>query len=469
MRGFEVGAPEDAAPAEVVNGRLELCFIPDSRVWDGRFANNAWLQETPDFMTKLVWDNAALVSPATAEALGLRNGQVVTLEQGGRSLTCAAYVMPGQARGSIGIALGYGRGAAGRVGGDASAEVAPVGFDANRLRNSAAPDAAGGLKVVATRDRYKFATTQDMFAIDAVGMAEREKRVTGQHDLVREASLEEYRADPAFAKYVSVPLLDLWERPDVAVRHAWGMTIDLGKCTGCNACVVGCQAENNIPVVGKEQVSRGRIMHWIRIDRYFAGDRDDPRVVNQPLACQQCENAPCEQVCPVAATTHNQDGLNDMVYNRCVGTRYCANNCPYKVRRFNYLDFHDDLDKHEPDLDLKKMAYNPEVTVRWRGVMEKCTYCVQRIQAGRIKAKREGNREVKDGEVVTACQQACPTEAIVFGDLKQPRSRVSELAAAPRAYQMLAELNVDPRTRYLARVRNPDPALPKAEVKHDKH
>ena len=292
-------------------------------------------------------------------------------------------------------------------------------------------------------------------------------------ELVRAGTVDEFHADKNFATAHDPELFDLWKRPDVALDHAWGMAVDLGKCIGCSACVIGCTAENNVPIVGKEEVINNRELHWIRIDRYFAGDGKDPRVVHQPLACQQCESAPCEQVCPVAATTHSDEGLNDMVYNRCVGTRYCANNCPYKVRRFNYFDFNKDLD--DPANAVRKMGKNPEVTVRWRGVMEKCTFCVQRIQQGKIAAKREGNRPIKDGEILAACQQVCPTEAISFGDLKDPTSKVAKAHNSPRAYALLGELNISPRNRYLAQIRNPHADLAKldhvnkAEKTHDKH
>jgi len=274
-------------------------------------------------------------------------------------------------------------------------------------------------------------------------------------ELVREATLEKFLKRPDFAQHTlhHAPAPPLHEEPNYDDPYQWGMVIDLNRCVGCNACVVACQAENNIPIVGKRQVARGREMHWIRIDRYYAGDLEDPEVVFQPVTCHHCEQAPCETVCPVAATVHSADGLNVMVYNRCVGTRYCSNNCPYKVRRFNFLNWHKELS------EIQKLAFNPEVTVRMRGVMEKCTYCVQRIERARIRAKAEGRRALKDEEIVTACQQACPAGAIVFGNIRDPRSRVANLKALPRNYAMLAELNVRPRTSYLARVRNPNPEL----------
>jgi len=276
--------------------------------------------------------------------------------------------------------------------------------------------------------------------------------------LVQETTLDEFKKDPAFAKHAvhHPPLLSLWKEPVVYDQHKWGMTIDLNKCVGCNACVVACVAENNIPVVGRERVLMGREMQWLRVDVYFRGDADDPKLVHQPVTCHQCEHAPCEQVCPVGATMHSREGLNDMVYNRCIGTRYCSNNCPYKVRRFNYFNFHEEL-KLEKN-ETKKMAFNPDVTVRFRGVMEKCTFCVQRIQGVKIEAKN-ARRPIQDGEIKTACQETCPTGAIVFGDLNDPKSEVRRLQDGARAYAMLEELNVRPRLLYLARVRNPHPEL----------
>ena len=483
LRSFTAQGQGSSPDALAVNGKLELVFLTDSRLYDGRFANNGWLQETPDFITKLTWDNAALLDIETAEDLGIENNTLVELSVGGRKLEVAAYVLPGQAKGSVGLFLGFGRREAGQVGGSVEQDVVAPGFDAGSLRSSASPWVAAGLKVEAKHTAFRLATTQDHWAIDKVGFEARQGRIG---ELVREGTLAEFEHDKSFATEHDPELFDLWKRPDVAEGHAWGMSVDLGKCVGCNACVIGCTAENNVPVVGKERVIENRELHWIRIDRYFAGDAMDPRVVHQPLACQQCENAPCEEVCPVAATTHSREGLNDMVYNRCVGTRYCANNCPYKVRRFNFFDFNKDLD--DPKNALRKMGKNPEVTVRWRGVMEKCTFCVQRIQHGKIAAKREGNRPIRDGEIVTACQQACPTEAIHFGDLKDSGSKVAQAHKSPRAYALLGQLNISPRNRYLAQIRNPHAALAKldsamksamnramkaevnkAEKQHDKH
>jgi molybdopterin-containing oxidoreductase family iron-sulfur binding subunit len=414
---------------------LELTFHPSWNAWDGRFANNGWMQEAPDPMTKLTWDNAALVSPATAKALQIETGDVVRIGRAGRSIEIAAMVMPGQADNSIAVALGYGRRSVGRVGKGA-------GFDVNPLRTSDEPWTVPGVTVSKAGRKHHLASTQEHRSMEG-------------RPLVREASLEEYRKDPHFAAKPDqgVKLFSLYEEHKYDQGNQWGLAVDLNACIGCNACVVACQAENNIPIVGKDQVARGRAMHWIRLDRYFTGPPEDPRAVAQPVACMQCENAPCEVVCPVAATSHSPEGLNDMAYNRCVGTRYCANNCPYKVRRFNFFNFHKGL------AESAKMQFNPNVTVRMRGVMEKCTYCVQRIQEAKIKAKAEDHRPLKDGEIVTACQQTCPAEAIAFGNLLDPASKVSKLRARDRNYALLAELNTRPRTTYLAKLRNPNPEI----------
>ena len=447
--------PEVSAPL-IINGQLEIIFTPDYKVYDGRFANNGWLQELPDPMTRLTWDNAALMSPATAEKLGVKSEDVVRLKYESRELEAPVYVMPGQADGTVALPLGYGRTAAGKVGGSEAEGIPPVGFNAYLLRTSKAMDFGAGLWVEPTGRKHKLATAQEQFAIDTVGLAARLKRVP---ELVREATLAEYKKDPKFAKQLveHPPLRSLWQEPSYK-GHRWGMTIDLSKCIGCGTCVVACQAENNIPVVGKERVLDGRQMQWLRIDRYFRGPTANPRVAFQPVACQHCEMAPCEEVCPVAATVHSAEGLNVMVYNRCVGTRYCSNNCPYKVRRFNFFNYHKDLE--DPANKVAKMANNPDVTVRSRGVMEKCTYCVQRIERAKIEAKNQ-RRPLADGQIKTACQQACPTQAITFGDLADAASAVARAAAADRAYAMLAELNVKPRTVYLARIRNPNPELEK--------
>ena len=413
---------------------LELAIRLDPAVHDGRFANNGWLQELPRPLTKLTWDNAALVSPATAASLGVATGDQVELAAGGATVAAPVWVLPGHADGCLTVHVGYGRRRAGRIG-------TGVGFDAFALRTAASPW-SGRVQVRPTGDRHEFATTQEHHDME-------------RRNLVRSGTLDEYLHHPEFAREMAeAPAPDLTLYPDLLAGQGnqWGLAIDLGACTGCNACVVACDAENNIPVVGKDQVRRGREMHWIRIDRYFEGDPADPRIHHQPVMCMQCENAPCEVVCPVAATSHSPEGLNDMAYNRCVGTRYCSNNCPYKVRRFNFYMYSD------LETPVLKLMRNPDVTVRVRGVMEKCTYCVQRINHARIDAKNEG-RDIRDGEIVTACQQVCPTEAIVFGNVADPTSKVSRVKADGRNYGILEDLNTRPRTTYLARLRNPNPDL----------
>ncbi|HVN33249.1 MAG TPA: TAT-variant-translocated molybdopterin oxidoreductase [Thermoanaerobaculaceae bacterium] len=418
----------------------EVIFCADARIHDGRFANNAWLQELPDPLTKITWDNAATLSPATAGKLGVSQGDVVKVSRAGRTIEVAAYVMPGQADGTVALPLGYGRTAAGKVGDG-------VGFDAYPLRTSDALRFAGAVTVEKTGRSHTLACTHDHFAIDKVGFEARGKRIG---EFVREGTLAEYLANPAFARerFEEPVSLPLFNPQKYGGEHQWAMSIDLSACIGCNACVIACQAENNTPVVGKEQVVRGREMHWIRVDRYFEGRPEAPGIAFQPLACQHCENAPCEEVCPVAATVHSDEGLNEQVYNRCVGTRYCSNNCPYKVRRFNFFNYF----LHVPEIE--KMVFNPEVTVRGRGVMEKCTFCIQRIEAVKIAAGNE-RRPIRDGEIVPACAQTCPTQAIVFGDLKDPGSRVSKLHAHGRSYGILGALDTRPRNLYMARLRNP--------------
>ncbi len=413
---------------------LEIVFNPSPAVFDGRFANIGWLQELPDGMTKLTWDNAAIMSKKTADELGLKSETLVKLSYKGKTLELPVWILPGHADYSITVNLGYGRTSAGRVANG-------VGFNTYLLRTSAAPYFDQGLVLKETGDHYKLACTQDHWSLEGRGM-------------VREATLKEYREEPNFApeEVEHGPQKSLWKDYPFDKGYQWGMSIDLNICTGCNACTIACQSENNIPVVGKEQVYLGREMSWIRIDRYFAGDVEDPVAVTQPMACQQCETAPCEEVCPVNATMTDSEGLNVQVYNRCIGTRYCSNNCPYKVRRFNFLNY------TSPKTETEKMAQNPDVTVRGRGVMEKCTYCLQRIKKTEIKAKRE-NRKLHTDEIVVACQQTCPTDAIVFGDIRDPNSQVSQIKKQNRNYKVLAELNTQTRTSYLAKLRNPNPAL----------
>jgi molybdopterin-containing oxidoreductase family iron-sulfur binding subunit len=462
-----------AAP---VGPGLEIVFRPDPTLWDGRFANNGWLQELPKPLTKLTWENAALISPKLAEERGLLNfkdvgdvrHELVELHYEGRVVIAPVLVTPGQADDSVTIFLGHGRTRAGHVG-------SGVGFNAYRLRTADAPDFGAGLDIQRTGRTTQLASTQHHRLIsDETGKHDLPSREAEKRELVRVATLADFLADPHFAhehehehepkggETLYPPLAGSVSRvtdPDlVASRgdhagHAWAMAINLNACTGCTACVVACQAENNIPVVGKTEVLRGREMHWLEIDRYYHGGIDNPEVHHQPRLCMHCENAPCELVCPVAATVHDHEGLNNMIYNRCVGTRYCSNNCPYKVRHFNFLQY---SDQTTPSLTLLN---NPEVTVRARGVMEKCSYCVQRINAARYAAETDGNRPIKDGEIVTACQGACPTRAIVFGDVNDPNSAVSKLKDDPRNYAILGDLNTRPRTTYLAKLRNPNPDL----------
>jgi MoCo/4Fe-4S cofactor protein with predicted Tat translocation signal len=455
--------------AAVAMDDIEYIFRPDPGVYDGRFANNGWLQELPKPLTKLTWDNAALMSPKLVQKMDLahkvmarggEHGQIrsalVDIALNGSKVTAASWTLPGQAENTVTLPLGYGRSRAGYTGTN-------KGFNAYAVRTSDALWTAGGGKMTANGDSYPLACTQYHFNMEG-------------RQLLSTGTLEEYKHNPGFAhEGVEGP-----KKEDSLYKefgypgNAWGMAIDLNKCNGCSACVVACQAENNIPVVGKDQVMRGREMHWIRVDRYYTGTDadssmagktgdaseysptlDNPEAFFQPVPCMQCENAPCEQVCPVGATVHSAEGLNDMVYNRCVGTRYCSNNCPYKVRRFNFLRFQD---WETPQL---KLLRNPEVTVRSRGVMEKCTYCVQRINNVRIDAEKQ-NRPIRDGEIVTACESACPSEAIVFGNANDPASRVAKLKAQQRNYSILSELNARPRTTYLAAVRNPNSELDKA-------
>jgi MoCo/4Fe-4S cofactor protein with predicted Tat translocation signal len=447
------------------DNELELNFYSCPKLLDGRYANNGWLQELPDYTTKLTWDNALMVGPATAQDLGVEHEEVVRLTVGDTSLELPVYIAPGQALGSVAVALGYGRSAAGVVGGSLAEDVTAVGVDVRPLRKTNGMWTVRGARVEGTGRKYALATTSEHHMIDAAGMDARESRLDR---LVPTATAQEFAEHPDFAQHVvhHPPLESLWKEVELPDGHRWGMSIDLSACDGCNACVIACQAENNIPVVGKEQVLKGREMHWIRMDLYFSGDPDAPEAVTQPVACQQCEHAPCEQVCPVAATVHTQEGLNDMVYNRCVGTRYCSNNCPFKVRRFNFFNNTAFLD--EPENELLQLAQNPDVTVRSRGVMEKCTFCVQRIQKTKIAAKNE-QREIFDGEIQSACQQACPPKAIVFGDLADESSEVAKLHASPRSYALLGELNIRPRNQYLARVTNPNPALQAATEDHGHH
>ncbi len=428
---------------------IELNFRRDPSIYDGRFSNNGWLQELPKPLTKLTWDNPIMIGPAMAERLNLTFKDVAELEFQGKKVKGPVWIQAGHPDNSITVFLGYGRVRAGRVG-------TGTGFDVYPLRTSQAPWFASGAQLRPTGETYDLASTQGYQTMETP---------VGERPLVQERSLADYKKDPNFAKEGEPPKeLTLFPSFDYSKEaYSWGMAIDLNACVGCNNCIVACQSENNVAVVGKEQTLRGRHMHWLRVDAYYNGPRDNPKGFFQPVPCMQCENAPCEVVCPVQATTHSSEGLNDMVYNRCVGTRYCSNNCPYKVRRFNFLLFQD------WDTPQFKLMRNPDVTIRSRGVMEKCTYCVQRISEKRIDAENASVRESKDirigDELQTACQQSCPANAIVFGNLNDPSSEVNKWKAQARNYSLLAELNTRPRTTYLAEVRNPNPELePKPEA-----
>ncbi len=429
-------AIEDRTTAdETADSSLVLVFRADPTIDDGRFANNAWLQELPKPLTKLTWDNAALISPQTARQLALENEDLVEIKIDDRTATFPVWIFPGQPDRVVTVHFGYGRTQAGTVG-------SGTGFNSYPLRTRDSPWSAIGASLRRLDAKHRLATTQNHWLMEG-------------RDLVRFGTLAEWKTNPKHPNFVE----STHEASDVSFYptyeyegYKWGMAIDLNACTGCNACVVACQAENNVPVVGKDQVRRGRAMHWLRIDRYYEGELASPSILHQPVACVHCELAPCEVVCPVHATVHGDEGLNQMIYNRCVGTRYCSNNCPYKVRRFNFLQYSD------TDTPVLKLLRNPDVTVRNRGVMEKCTYCVQRINAGRITAEKEG-RSIRDGEVVTACQASCPSNAIEFGDLNNPSSRVNERKDQPLNYDLLGELNTRPRTSYSAAIRNPNPRL----------
>ncbi len=465
-----------AAEGGTAAGGIEAVFVPDTKVFDGRFTNNAWLQELPDFITKVTWDNAILLAYDTAKRLGVKHQQMVNATLNGQTVKAAVYIQPGHAHDSATMLLGYGRKAAGVVGGSAVGRVSTVGFDFTPLRKSTAGDVVVGIMLAPLNEWHTFACTQEHSQIDTTGLRERDMR---DDILIRSDTLAHFKKEPDAIKHKvhELPQIKLFENPldDPKIKgdYKWGMSIDLSKCTGCNACVIACQSENNIPVVGKQEVINQREMHWLRIDRYFHGDSeslDDVTVVHQPMMCVHCENAPCEQVCPVAATVHSADGTNDMVYNRCIGTRYCANNCPFKVRRFNFLNWHKQLDDEKNN--VIRLGFNPDVTVRSRGVMEKCTYCIQRIRAAKTRVKNaDPFGKIKDGDVVTACQQACPASAITFGDLNNQASLVAQLHNSQRGYKMLEDLNIRPRTAYLARIRNANPELEpsKKEAGHGQH
>jgi len=464
-----IGKAEDLGklkiPAPSSKDAFEIIFRPDPNVYDGRWSNVAWLQELPKPVTNLSWDNAALVSGATLTKLGLEEDDIVELTVNGRKVKAPVIVVPGHPDNSATVSLGYGREFAGRVG-------SGQGFNAYLIRSTDAPFYTTGT-IAKVEGKWGLAVTKSHFQDHRgtrFGQPEGHNNNSLEADeainergIIRYATLDEFKANPGFANEgeghektdMGTSLFPNWTYKD----NAWGMAIDMNSCTGCNACIVSCYAENNIAVVGKQQVRIGRNMQWLRIDTYFEGDLSAPRAHFQPMMCQHCENAPCEQVCPVGATVHTPEGLNSMVYNRCVGTRYCSNNCPYKVRRFNFLLFSD------YETESLKLSRNPDVTVRTRGVMEKCTYCVQRISAAKIEADKD-NRAVMDGEIQTACQQACPASAITFGNINDKGSRVAKLHGDERSYQVLADLNTRPRTKYVAAVLNMNQELEEQPVEH---
>ena len=445
---------------------IEIAIKPDVRLFDGRFANNGWLQELPEPMTKITWDNVALMSAATARRIGINPERsfssnkvpMIRINAGGRSLEIAAWIEPGHADDSITLTVGYGRQNLGRVADGIGVDTYPLRTTGHMFYQQASVESAG--------TTYEIACVQDHHSLEG-------------RDMIRTATLAGYKEKPDFATFESfhgfnVPGMKEAraagdERGPVSLfneqygpehQPQWGMTIDLNACFGCGVCTIACQAENNIPVIGKREVGRRRVMHWIRTDRYYEGDPDNPTVYHQPVPCMHCELAPCEQVCPVAATTHSEDGINQMTYNRCIGTRYCANNCPFKVRRFNFFNYSQEYLTTGDDPEIIQMAMNPQVTVRFRGVIEKCTYCVQRVNKAKIKTKiATGSKKPSDGTVQTACQQACPANAISFGDLTDTNSIVSVNKRNDRNYVMLEEINVRPRTSYLARLTNKNPEL----------
>jgi molybdopterin-containing oxidoreductase family iron-sulfur binding subunit len=413
-------------------GGIEVVFRVDPNLWDGRFTNNPWLQETPKPLTKLVWDNAALISPKFAEREKLRNGDLVEIAIGERKVNSPVLIVAGQAEHTITLPLGGG-------------SIEGQGFNFYRLRTSSEFwSASERVTVRKLNGRYELVQTQTHQLVHGE-----------EREINREGTLAEFVRNTRFISE-SAPQPNvaetLYQPAEFDYSVKWGMAIDLTTCIGCNACVIACNIENNIPVVGKEQVALNREMLWLRIDTYLSSDVGSQKFLHQPVPCMHCENAPCEYVCPVGATVHDHEGLNLQVYNRCIGTRYCSNNCPYKVRRFNFLRYAD------YNSELSALRQNPEVSVRWRGVMEKCTYCVQRISAARIRAK-EQNRTIRDGEVKTACQEACPANTIVFGMVSDANAEVSKLKSHPLDFSMLGQLNTRPRTTYGAKLRNPNPPM----------
>jgi len=460
------------APSTKVN-EIEVVIKADNSIYDGRFANLGWLQELPDPISKITWDNAALLSPATAKTLGIVNNDVLNISVNGTNIQVATWIQPGQADDSITLNVGYGRKGIGRV--------ADISSTSSQLFDSSMT--SGGVNVFPIRSTASMLFAQA--AITSTGNTYPIASVQDHHsledrDMYRQATLKKYQEKPDYASFKAIhkyavpgmkeaaalgedqPISLFNEQTATEGEPQWGMAIDLNSCFGCGVCIIACQSENNIPVIGKREVDRGREMHWIRADRYYVGDINDPQAVHQPVPCMHCELAPCEQVCPVAATTHSDDGMNQMIYNRCIGTRYCANNCPFKVRRFNFFNYPKEYLTSGEDPDIIQMAMNPEVTVRFRGVMEKCTYCVQRVNRAKINTKIEtGFPKPADGSIQTACQQACPADAIYFGDLTDETSEVVAMKRNERNYLMLEELNVRPRTSYIAKLTNPNPALVK--------
>jgi molybdopterin-containing oxidoreductase family iron-sulfur binding subunit len=440
----------DEASTPTPRDVLEAVFVRDPKVHDGAFTNVAWLLELPDPITKLTWENAALLSPATASRLGISSHDAIELSLDGRTVRAPALVVPGQADDTVIVPLGWGR-----VGAESLAR--GLGFDGRAIQPASSPRVAVGLTLTRVGS-HPLATTQEHASLEG-------------RDLVKHATLGAYRANPRFAKQgEEEPRPHLYRLPLAPGAQSlgpgddqWAMSIDLNACTGCSACVIACQAENNVPVVGKPAVQMSREMHWLRIDRYFEGPPEDPRVLVEPMLCQHCESAPCEYVCPVNATVHSADGINEQVYNRCIGTRFCSNNCAWKVRRFNWFDFHERAveGRSEADRELYAMSMNPDVTVRARGVMEKCTFCIQRVREAGIHARSApgGPRPIDPRDVTTACAQACPTEAIVFGSLAWKEHEVVRRRENERAFEVLGELGTEPRVRYLARLRNPNPEL----------
>ena len=429
----------------VSGNEMEVIFTASFSNFDGRYANNGWMQELPDPVTKVTWDNVALLSANTAKQLGVKNEDRLKVSTSGVDVVLPVWIQPGMADNTLALELGYGR-EIGRVS-------TGVGANVGVLRYASGMNIASGFTAEKALGTHTLACVQDHHGFDEEKLAADaiQERLPA---IVRESTLSDYQKDPEFAMAFAEKneLKGMWKEHDYGEGNQWGMSIDLTSCTGCSACTIACQSENNIPIIGKDEVSNGRDMSWIRLDRYYTGDVEDPEMVFQPIACQHCEMAPCEGVCPVAATTHSEEGLNEMAYNRCIGTRYCANNCPYKVRRFNFFNYTKDVP------EIVEMAMNPDVSIRFRGVMEKCTFCVQRINVAKIEVKNEG-RGLEDGDIVVACQQACPTDAIAFGNINDPNSEVSKVKAQNRDYALLGELNLQPRTSYGAKLRNPNPDL----------